>query len=64
MQWVRGSAFVSLYKREERGKGCVCMCECERVGVEDWVGASRDRSSEGLGLSVFLTRQILSHSRK
>lgn len=55
MQWARGCAFVPLFRLEKRGRDCVCMCkcECEHVGVDDWLGTSRDRSSEGQGLSVY-----------
>lgn len=58
MQWARGCAFVSLFRLEKRGRNCVCTCECEcececeRVGVDDWLDTSRDRSPEGQGLSV------------
>ena len=54
MQWARGCAFVSLFRLEKRGRDCVCTCECEceRVGVDDWLDTSCDRSPEGQGLSV------------
>ena len=43
-----------MFRLEKRGRDCVCTCECEceRVGVDDRLDTSCDRSPEGQGLSV------------